>query len=461
MGSQCGSGGGIRFLMRSFIFALFATLLASAQSATPPMGWNSWDAYGLTISEDQFRQNAAVLASLKDHGWHYAVLDEGWYMDDPFAATLADRHYRYDPEGLLEPSPARFPSSVDAAGHQLGLAPLASWLHAQGLGFGLHIVRGIPRQVVDQNLVLPGYRAVDAADTTDRCPWDDGNYGVRDNAAGQAYYDQMFRQFAQWGVDYVKVDCISDHPYKSSEIRQIRHAIDHSGRAMLLSLSPGPTQLAHAVEVSQLAQMWRIADDHWDGWHFDHNSSSEFPFGLADEFDRLAAWAPYRAEGRNPDPDMLPWGELRPHPGWGDPRHSRLTLEEEKTELTLFAITRSPLILGANLTLLDEPTRSLLTNQEVLDLDQKARSSEPVAKLPTGLADLRVWHATEEASAPSSHFYALFNLSDTEKTVHFRWTELAPQVKSAHDLWSGKDSAASGAVTLTIPAHGSALYRLR
>ena len=98
----------------------------------------------------------------------------------------------------------------------------------------------------------------------------------------------MLKKYASWGLDYIKVDCISDHPYRPTEIAQIAAAIHKTGRPIVLSLSPGPTSLDHAAEVAKYAQMWRIANDHWDGWTFDHkNNASEFPFGARDAFDRL------------------------------------------------------------------------------------------------------------------------------------------------------------------------------
>ena len=248
-------------------------------------------------------------------------------------------------------------------------------------------MRGIPRQAVKANLPIAGskFHAADAADTSSPCPWDEGNWGVNDNAAGQAYYDSMLKLYARWGLDFIKVDCISDHPYRPTEIRQIAEAISKTGRTIVLSLSPGPTQLEHAAEVAEYAQMWRITDDHWDGWTFPRNpGDGEYPFGVRDEFDRLAKWSPYVRPGNWPDADMLPWGWLGPHPGMGEPRQSRQTQDEQRTEFTLWAIARSPLILGANLTKLDDFTRSLITNQTMLFMNQNATYSHPVdtASLP-------------------------------------------------------------------------------
>ena len=191
------------------------------------MGWNSWDAYGLTINEADFKANATVLAGVKQFGWQYVVIDEGWYLENPLGANLEQRKYLLDANGILIPVASRFPSAAGGAGFK----PLADWVHAQGLKFGIHILRGIPRQAVKENLPIAGskFHATDAADTTATCPWDDGNYGVADNAAGQAYYDSMLKLYAGWGLDYIKVDCISDHPYRPTEIRQIAEAIRKTG----------------------------------------------------------------------------------------------------------------------------------------------------------------------------------------------------------------------------------------
>jgi hypothetical protein len=429
--------------------ALAATTATAQQIApTPPLGWNSWDAYGFTITESDFRANVKILAGMQGSGWKYAVIDEGWYMDNPFGETLETRRYLLDAHGLLAPAVSRFPSAAQG----LGLKPLADWVHAQGLKFGIHIVRGIPKQAVRDDLPIAGstHRAAEAADTSDTCPWDDGNYGVSDTAAGQAYYDSMFREYAGWGLDFIKVDCIADHPYKASEIRQIAAAIKNTHRPMVLSLSPGPAQLVHAAELGQYAQMWRISNDVWDGWAFDYKKpGDDFPNGIATAFDNLARWNPYVKPGNWPDADMLPVGSLKPHPGWGDPRASRLTRDEQRTQWTLWAIARSPLIVGANLTQLDEFTRSMMTNPDILEVNQKTDGSHPIAHLPAGFEQIRAWVAHETLPSQGSRwFVALFNLNDAPAKLHASWRELTIE------------TPASGGIDVTLPAHGSAIYRV-
>jgi alpha-galactosidase len=455
---------------RHFLFLL--ALAASALSVTaqtpapaPPLGWNSWDSYGFTINEDDFRANAAVLASLRQFGWEYAVIDEGWYMEDPFGANVAARKYLWDANGVLIPTANRFPSSVNGAGFK----PLADWIHAKGLKFGIHIVRGIPRDVVKQNLPIAGtsFHAADAADTTETCPWDEGNYGVKDNAAGQAYYDSMLRKYASWGLDYIKVDCISDHPYRITEIKQIAAAIKKTGRPIVLSLSPGPTQLEHAAEVAQYAQMWRIADDHWDQWTFDRKPGLEFPFGLRDEFDRIPKWVPYVGPGSWPDADMLPIGWLGPHPGNGNARQSRLTPDEEKTEITLWAVSRSPLILGGNLVKLDTYTRTLITNQTLLFIDQASSFSRPVepSSLPAGFQNARVWRATISAPGARGYaeYFAFFNLDSAPITLRASWKDLGldNNKHATEDIWTSDTTKPSKDVTVTLPAHGSTVVEVQ
>ncbi len=436
-------------------------LRAEDLAASPPMGWNSWDAYGFTIDEADFKANAAVLAQLRDYGWQYAVVDEGWYMHDPAGDTLESRHYQMDDFGRLIPSVNRFPS----AGDGVGLRPLADWTHQQGLKLGIHILRGIPKAAVRANARIADskFRATDAADVADTCPWDDGNYGVRDNAAGQAYYDSIFKLYAAWAIDFVKVDCIADRPYRPTEIRQIATAIRRAGRPMVLSLSPGPTNMAHADEVARHAQLWRISNDVWDGWTFEHNAASgDFPSGVRDAFDNLAKWSGRARSGRWPDADMLPWGMLAPHPGWGEPRATRLSAAEQQTQFVLWAITRSPLILGCNLTQLDELTRSLVTNRNLIDLNQGAWRSHPVVNLPAGYESVRAWVATPSESRSGEAVVAIFNVGSGPVSVQPTWKMLGANdpVHSVVDLMTGKPIANGAAVDVQLAPHASAVYRL-
>ena len=440
-----------------FLLGLASAGTARAQAGlaqTPPMGWNSWDSYGLTITEAQFRDNVDVLTrTLKPFGWTYAVIDEGWFLKNPLERPDPTKlAYEIDANGRYIPVPARFPSAL-ADGRNTGFQALAASVHAQGLKFGIHIVRGIPRQSVNANQPIAGsaFHAQDAADTSDACPWDPTNWGVRDTPAGQAWYDSLVEQYAGWGVDYLKVDCISDHPYRPAEIRMLHRAIVKSGRPMVLSLSPGPTSPGIAKEIEPYAQMWRISDDVWDYW----KNAGPFPRTLHDQFDLVAGWAPYAHPGSWPDADMLPIGYIGPVPGQGSPRQTRLTPDEQRTMLTLWSIARSPLILGANLTKLDAATTALITNRDVLAVDQYSHDGRQI----TRDGNVVSWSA---AGAGSVRYLALFNLGDQDAEVHYSYDFLNLPAKQYHsrELWSQTDRGTADEVNLTLAPHACVLFEL-
>jgi alpha-galactosidase len=416
---------------------------------TPAMGWNSWDSYGLRINEQQFRDNVeAMAAKLKPSGYTYAVIDEGWYMANPEDRPKPELlKYELDGSGRFIPVTTRFPSALRNS-QNTGFEQLGKWVHAQGLKFGIHVIRGIPRESVSRNLPIEGTRftAQDAADTTDACPWDPTSWGIKDDAAGQAWYDSLLRQYVKWGVDFLKVDCISDHPYKGSEIRQIATAIRRSGRDIVLSLSPGPTALDRHAEVAEFSQMWRMSNDIWDVW-----KGRGWPIGVRDQFANAARWAQYAKPGNWPDADMLPLGELRPYPDVGPgPRHTRLTPVEQQTLLSLWAMARSPLIVGANLTLLDQDTLSLLTNSDILRIDQTATASRQLSSE----GDLVFWTADLPGNV---HALAAFNLGEQPIAIGRAWPDLglAEVQNTVKNVWTGESPQARTRLTTTLEPHAS------
>ena len=419
--------------------------------ATPPMGWNSWDAYGETVSESDIKTNATWMAEhLKAYGWEYVVVDSGWYVTNHSAGlNAAGAEFSLDANGRYIPAVNTIPSAQNGAGFK----PLADYIHSLGLKFGIHILRGIPKEAVRKNLPIAGstFRATAAADTSDTCPWNPFNYGLNAQApAAQAYYDSIVRLYAEWGVDFLKVDCISSHPYKPDEIRMISLALRKVRRPIVLSLSPGPAPLDQAAELRRYAQMWRISDDVWDLWHSDKN----FPQGVENQFARAAKWAPFSGPGHWPDADMLPMGRLEPAPGWEEPRTSRLTHDEQRTLLTLWSIFRSPLIMGGNLTLCDEWTQSALTNAELINVDQHSLGSHAVVST----AKTSVWLSTPESGNGS--YVAVFNLDSAPQSFHYSWKDLGLPHTSYHlrDIWENEDLGPQGSLNITIPPHGSMIY---
>lgn len=455
---------------RILVLILMALPLFAQQNnvaPTPPMGWNSWDSYGLSITESEFRANATVLAEkLKPFGWNYAVVDEGWYVPNP-EAKPGTSAFTLDANGRYTPAVNRFPSAANGAGFKA----LADSMHAAGLKFGIHIIRGIPREAVAKNLPIAGsnYRAADAADASDTCPWNADNYGVKPNAAGQAYYDSIAKLYANWGVDFVKIDCIASHPYKADEIRMFSLALQHTGRpiertrqgsavvrghSIVLSLSPGPAPLDKLADLRRYANMWRISDDFWDHWG--PWPKHEFSQGLLKQFATAAAWAPYSEPNHWPDADMLPIGYLGPRPGAGDPRETKFTRDEQRTVLTLWSIFRSPLILGGNLTKLDDFTALLLKNPEVIAVNQHSLGTRALITSPTKA----VW--TAHPATGTGLYVALFNLSDETATLDYKWTEIGlnSQRYAIRDLWAHQEIPAARSLDVTLPPHASALYQI-
>lgn len=456
----------IAMRMKPFAVAGLALLLISplrassahAQQAplapTPPMGWNSWDSYGLTVTEEQFRQNMVVLdAQLKEFGWQYVVIDEGWYLQNPEAAKTPDNlRYTLNARGQYEPALDRFPSSKEGAGFR----PLAEAVHKEGLKFGIHIIRGIPKQTLKENphIGRTRFRASAAADTTDVCQWNPDNFGVKANVAGQAWYDALMKQYADWGVDFIKVDCIA-HPYKTAEIKMIHRAIQRSGRAMLLSLSPGPTALTHAADAAASAQLWRISDDVWDHW--DKDKTIPWSQSLKGQFPIAATWVKYAKPDSWPDADMLPIGELSPFPGNGAPRGTKLTEDEQRTMLTLWAMARSPLFIGANLTKMDGFTKALLSNPVLIAIDQHSTENHQA----TEDGDITAW--TARSSTTSTSYLALFNLGDTAIHVDSSYATygFTGDTYKLRDIWQSKELGEHAGITVDLQPHATVLLELR
>ncbi len=443
----------------SLVFALGLSDVALAQTktaqpalaATPPMGWNSWDGYGTTVTEADVKANAQWLAEhLKAFGWQYVVVDMEWFVANPTAeGNSRVAQFSLDKFGRYTPAVSRFPSAANDAGFK----PLADYVHSLGLKFGIHILRGIPRQAVANKIPIADstFSAAEAAESSDTCPWNPDNFGTDPSQpAAQAYYDSIARLYAAWGVDLIKVDCISSHPYKGDDIRMIRQALDKAGRPIVLSLSPGAAPLDKTEEMRKYAQMWRISDDIWDLWH----STVEYPQGLGDQFANVAKWAGKAEPGRWPDADMLPLGYLGPAPGWGKPRYTRLTHDEQRTLITLWVMFPSPLMVGGDLPRADDWTTSLLSNPEVIAVDQHSTGNHPVISTDKTVA----WMA--QSSTGDSYYLAIFNPGESAQRVEFTWKDvgLAGTRYALRGLWEQRDLGAADSISVTLPSHGSVLF---
>ena len=436
------------------------------------MGGDSRGCYGARVWDSKVVANADYMAQiLKPHGWDIITIDIQWY--EPLAHTTAYRRgalLEMDGNGRLLPATNRFPMTAATRSFK----PMADYLHSKGLKFGLHLLRGIPRQAVANNLPVLGtsYTAADIAKTNSTCPWNGDMYGVDMTKPGaQAYYDSVFALFASWDLDYVKVDDLSA-PYHTDEIEAIRKAIDRSGRKIVFSTSPGETPVSQGAHIQEHANLWRISNDFWDDWR-----------ALYSQFSRLNNWTPYRAPGHWPDADMLPLGNVR---AWQTRDNwTHFTKDEQFTLMSLWCIARSPLIMGGNMPKNDDFTLALMTNDEALAVNQNSTNNRQIFNTNNQVA----WVA--DVPDAKDKYVALFNTAPVPAPNRRRGpaptnaTQAAlnaPAVDATEpvaisvaladlgfsgpvqvrDLWNHRDLGTfTNTITQTINSHGGGLYRVQ
>ncbi|MDP9001333.1 MAG: putative Ig domain-containing protein, partial [Myxococcota bacterium] len=420
-------------------------VVGSTLALTPPMGWNSYDSYNDAVTESDLNSQAQVIQrQLQPSGWQYLVIDYRWY-DPKTGGSLA-----MDTNGRLLPAPNRFPSATGS----LGFKPLADAIHAMGLHFGIHIMRGIPRQAHQANSPIAGstYHAADAANTSDLCPWNSDMYGVNaSTAAGQAWYDSIFQQYAQWGIDLIKVDDllnnqVTPNVYHQGEVDIIRASLAKTGRSIILSLSPGEMPVGSATNLEGNANMWRMANDFWDvPSHLDHM------FALA------YGWQAVNSPGHWPDADMLPLGYLGPNcPVAPGNRNTRFTKNEQVTMMSFWSVLPSPLLLGADMTRLqtDAWTTALLTNEEVLAINQDSMGQRARNIGSQGMQE--IW--TRDLSG-GRKAVGLFNHAVSDQSISVTWAQLGISgAVRVRDVWQRADIPVVGSgIALNVPYRGASL----
>jgi len=431
-------------------------------AAKPPMGWNSFDAYDCRINEQEFKATVDFMAEhLLQYGWEYAIIDYIWWHPDPGNWETPRRfghpNIRYgedgkpidvmplDEYGRCLPAPERFPSAKGGKGFK----PIADYVHAKGMKFGIHIMRGIHRQAVYDNSPILGStaRAADIAEPWDVCGFCNHMWGVDPTKPGaQEYYNSLFKLYAAWGVDFVKADDMMYPVYHKGEIEMIRKALDQCGRPMVLSLSCGEAPLSQAQHLAEQSNLWRISADFWDRWP-----------DLEHMFSLLNSWSPWIGNGHWPDADMIAIGRLslnnRPH---GLERESRFTWPEHDTLMTLWCMARSPLMIGSDLVSSSERTLAYFKNPEVLAVNQDSTDNRQVFNIGGHVC----WIATEPQTG--DRYVALFNLNDDDEIVRFNMEMESVRGKYAvRDLWQRKDVGfAESVLSARVEPHGAKLFRL-
>ncbi|KAI4345288.1 hypothetical protein L6164_012424 [Bauhinia variegata] len=349
-------------------------------ASLPPRGWNSYDSFSWIISEEEFLQNAEIVSQrLHVHGYEYVVVDYLWYRRKVQGAYSDSLGFDViDEWGRMIPDPVRWPSSKGGK----GFTEVANKVHSMGLKFGIHVMRGISTQALNANTPILDttkggsykesgrvWQAKDIAMPERACAWmPHGFMSVNTKTgAGRAFLRSLYEQYASWGVDFVKNDCVFGDDLDLNEISYVSEVLQELNRPIVYSLSPGTSVTpAMAKDVKGLVNMYRITGDDWDTWpdvaaHFD----------VARDFAAAGMIGAESLMGKSwPDLDMLPFGWLT-DPGSNDGPHrfSRLTLEEQKSQMTLWSMAKSPLMFGGDLRKLDQTTYNLITNPTVLEIN--------------------------------------------------------------------------------------------
>lgn len=430
-----------------------------ARPERPPMGWNSWDCFGTTVTEAEVLANARFMAeNLRDAGWDTIVIDADWA--DPDARSHGyndDARLHLDPYGRLLPDPVRFPSSAGGA----GFAPLAEQIHAMGLRLGLHVMRGIPRRALAERMLLHGTSTPlsDIADPANDCEWNPHFVGIdHGHPDAAAYYRSTVALYDSWGIDLIKADDML-WPYQERDITAYSEAVQAAEREIVLSLSPGrDLSAAHVEHLAEHASMWRICDDVWDRWD-----------DVLDNLGRMARWAPHARRGAWPDADMLPLGRIGIRAERGEPRDDALTAAQRRSLLTLWTVARSPLMFGGDLPSTDPATIELLRNPALADLLARADRSGEIRR-EHGLV---LWQATGGGTT----WIAAVNTTDDDLTATLDTRDLGLGAEPATivDVWTGQPVPArpgrtgatttrgvapdSHAIDLSLLPHASVFWR--
>ncbi|WP_308619619.1 glycoside hydrolase family 27 protein [uncultured Eubacterium sp.] len=426
---------------------------------TAPCGWNSWDCFGAGVNEEQLRANADYMAkNLKQYGWEYIVCDIQWYEPTAdsndyhnFAELVTDEY------GRLMPAENRFPSAKDGKGFK----PIADYVHSLGLKFGIHIMRGIPRQAVHQNLPIfkSKYTARDVAHHFSVCSWNTDMYGMKNCEGAQDYYNSIINMYAEWGVDFIKCDDIAvtefrkwDNPYSADyEIEMLRKAIDNCGREIVLSLSPGPALRNKADHLCKNANMWRMTGDFWDLWEH-----------LYIMFDKCEEWQGVRKTGNYPDCDMLPIGRISKLCSYHGKqnRMSNFTKPEHYTLMSLWGIFGSPLFIGGNMPENDSFTLSLLTNSDYMQMHKESVNPQCITREEKNNKGYIIW----ASHGKNCKYLAVFNTDTKAKKIKADLTQiLMPNTEyTMYDIWQKQTiGTAKNSLKLEVEPHGARLIKLQ
>lgn len=366
--------------------------LDNGLAKTPPMGWNSWNKFGCNVSEELIRSvaDAMISTGLKDAGYQYVVIDDCWQVSR-------------DDNGNIVPDPQRFPS---------GIKVLADYVHSKGLKFGIYS--------------------------------DAGTGTCQNRPGGRGYEFQDARQYAQWGVDYLKYDWCN-HSTQNSEASYsiMRDALKKSGRPIVFSLCEwGSTK--PWLWAKDVGNLWRATGDIADKWS---SGQKEDDLGVVQILDLVDGLESYAGPGHWNDPDMLEVG------------NGGLNDTEARAHFSMWCILAAPLMAGNDIRSMSPATREILTNKELIAVNQDSLGAQGRRVKRDG--EREVW---SKQLSDGGRAVALLNRGETPSQIMVSWTDIGyPQSLNvgARDLWEKKDlGTMKGSYSVTVPVHGAVVVRL-
>ncbi|MFF3405610.1 alpha-galactosidase D [Streptomyces sp. NPDC002742] len=427
--------------------------VTTSVAAKPYMGWSSWSMqsskypglnpdgdYSYLTEANVLKQTDALAAKLKNYGYDHVNIDAGWWMDKTWKTG-------FDQYGRQKPDPGRFPH---------GMKSVAEHIHSKGLKAGIYLPVGLEKGAYGDGRTpiwnAPGCTTADVAypDLRTTNGWDNAYKLNFDNPCAQKYIDSQARQFADWGYDFLKLDGVGPGSFKSGDnydnvpdVAAWQQAISATGRPIHLELS-WSLDIGHAADWKKYSNGWRIDTD----VECYCNTLVTWENSVDDRWDDAPAWSRKAGPGGWNDLDSL---------DVGNGEMDGLTKAERQSYMTLWAINKSPLFTGDDLTKLDSYGVSLLTDKEVIAVDQ---NDSPVARPVTTVGDQQVWGAE---NADGTYTVALFNLADSPASVTAQWASLGfTGSASVRDLWNKANLGTyKNKITEALPAHGSRLFTVK
>ncbi|MGW2720037.1 alpha-galactosidase D [Streptomyces sp. NPDC001492] len=425
----------------------------SGPAAKPYMGWSSWSMqssqypglnpdgnYSYLTEANVLKQTDALAATLKKYGYDHVNIDAGWWMDKNWTSE-------FDQYGRQTPDPVRFPH---------GMKSVADHIHAKGLKAGIYLPVGLEKGAYGDGRTpihdAPGCTTADVVypDLRTTNGWDSAYKLNFDNPCAQQYIDAQAQLLAGWGYDFLKLDGVGPGSSKSgdnynnvADVAAWHRAIADTGRPIHLELS-WSLDISHAADWKKYSNGWRIDTD----VECYCNTLVTWENSVNDRWNDAPAWSREAGPGGWNDLDAI---------DVGNGAMDGLTKAERQSYMTLWAINKSPLFTGDDLTQLDSYGLSLLTNQEVIGVDQ---NTSPVARPLTPMGDQQVWGTR---NPDGSYTVALFNLGGSPASVTADWASFGfTGAAAVRDLWNHQNLGTyKNRITSTLPAHGSRLFTVK